>query len=62
MSKSFLINGFTRVINCFTFSQTVAIFQEESKGGKGLHLPSILEETRVLEKYLGIFVDYTCFS
>ena len=29
--------------------------------GRGLKLSSILEETGVLEKYLGIFVDYTCF-
>ena len=30
-------------------------------GAKGLRLPSILEETCVLDKYLGIFVDYTFF-
>ena len=31
-------------------------------GTKGLNLPSILEEALVLDKYLGIFVNYTCFS
>jgi len=30
--------------------------------GEGDELPSILEETRVLNKFLGIFVDDTCFS
>jgi len=38
-------------------------FQEKSGGkAKGMNLPSILEETRVLNKFLGIFVDDTCFS
>ena len=41
--------------------EAVTIFQEKlGRGSKGLHLPCILE-ARVFEKYLGIFVDYTCF-
>ena len=41
----------------------VAVFHEISGGGraKWLNLRSILEEARVLDKYLGMFVDYTCF-
>ena len=33
---------------------TVVVFQEKSGGGQ--------EELRVLNKYLGMFVDYTCSS
>ena len=40
----------------------MAVFQEKTGGAEGLNLPNILEETRVLDKYLGIFVDYKCFS
>ena len=37
-------------------------FQEKlGEGAKGLNLPSILEETRLLDKYLGIFVDCIFF-
>ena len=32
------------------------------KGVKELNFPSILEEAPVFDIYLGIFVDYTCFS
>ena len=40
----------------------MAVFQEKSgERAKGIDLSSILEETRVLDKYLGTFVDYTCF-
>ena len=35
-------------------------FSKKSGGGKRLDLLSILEETHV--QYLGIFVNYTCFS
>ena len=28
---------------------------------KGLNLPSIVEEIRAIDKYLGTFVDYTYF-
>ena len=35
----------------------MAVFQKKSGGGaKGLNLPNTLEETRVVDKYLGIFV------
>ena len=38
-------------------------FQKISGGGaKALNMPSILEETRVYDYYLGMFVDYMCFS
>ena len=37
-------------------------FSRKIRGAKGLKLPSILEETRVLDKYFGTFVDCTCFS
>jgi len=38
-------------------------FSRQIRGeAKELNFPSILEEPHVLEKYLGIFVDYTCFS
>ena len=42
----------------------MAVFQERWGGGgaKRLKLPSILEEKRVLDKYMGIFVAGTCFS
>ena len=40
----------------------VAVFQEKSGGARGLNLPSIFEETRVLEKKMGLFIDYKCFS
>ena len=34
----------------------MAVFHEKA-GAKGLNWPIILKETRVLDKYLGIFVD-----
>ena len=37
------------------------VFQKNFREAKGQNLPSILEETRVLDKYLGIYVDYTYF-
>ena len=43
-------------------SVVVAVFQEISELTKGLNLPSILEETCVLNKYLRLFVNYTNFS
>ena len=38
------------------------VFSRKIKGSKGLHLPNILEETRVTDNYLEISIDYTCFS
>ena len=32
----------------------VAVFQEKLEGAKGLNLPCILEETRLLDKYMEI--------
>jgi len=47
----------------FTYLHIVAVFQDITGGGaNGLNLPIFLEETRVLDKYLGIFVDYTYVS
>ena len=34
--------------------QPVVVLQEKSVGANGLNLPSIIEETRVLNKYLSI--------
>ena len=42
-------------------SVVVAVFQEKAESRKRLNLPSILKETCVLHKYLGIFVNYTYF-
>ena len=39
----------------------VTVFPEKS-GGKGLIIQSISGETRALDKYFGIFIDYTSFS
>ena len=36
-------------------------FSSKIRGANGLDLPSILEKTLVLDKYLGIFVNYTYF-
>ena len=41
---------------------TSGSYSRRIKGVKGLNLPSILEETRVLDTYLEILVYYTCFS
>ena len=41
---------------------SVADFQKFSGVAKGLSLPSDLDKGRVIDKYLAIFVDYTCFS
>ena len=38
----------------------MAIFQEQL-GVNEPNLPSVLEETRVLDKHLGRYADYTCF-
>ena len=53
------------IVLLFSFLVATIYFLIVSKNireAKGLNLPSILEETRLLDKYLEIFVDYTCFS
>ena len=39
-------------------------FLKNSGGGAGkvLNWPCILEETRLLEKYSRVFIEYACFS
>ena len=32
------------------------------QGANSLKLPNILEETLALDKYMGIYVDYTCYK
>ena len=38
----------------------MVVFQKNSGRPEGLNLQSVLKETRVLDRYLGILVDYTC--
>ena len=49
------------VFPCNSPLPAVAVFQE-IQGAKGLNLQGILEGTHIVEKYLGIFIDHTCFS
>jgi len=48
-------------VTVFSRADTSSGFSRKIRGANGLNLPNILDEAPVLNEYLGIFADYTCF-